>query len=401
MSITLALPSEAAVASPRFGLPQRLVLAAGAFAIATSEFLMMGTLPEVADGLGVSVSAAGQLVGAFALGIALGGPMLAGATARFDRRNVLVGAMLAFLLANLLLAALPSYWLALGLRFLGGALGGLFYGVAFASVARMSEPGKEAGAIATVLSGVTLATVFGTPLGAWAGQIWGWRLPYAAIAAAAVLIALAAWRLLPAMAGDAAIATGLRGAGAGIVKMLGVFRLRALALIFLAIALVNTGWFTVYTYIAPFWTGIGDVAAGWVPGALLAYGVFSAIGGAWGGALANGGARRIVALAIFAQGLVFIAIALAAGAPIAMLALSMAWGLSAWVFVSAAQARVVELAGDKADLASSVAVSAFNVGNAAGALLGGLAVGLIGLASLPFVGLGLLVAGLIAALRAR
>ena len=398
---TLPLRAEVDVASPRFGLPQLATLTAGAFAVGTSEFLMMGTLPDVARGLGVSVSAAGQLIAAFALGIAIGGPLLAGATARFDRRAVLAVAMLAFVLTNVAVAAVPDYRVALLMRFLGGALGGLFYGVAFATAARMAAPGKRAGAIATVLTGVTLATVMGSPLGAWTGQAWGWRWPYAVIALGAVGVAVAAWRLLPSMAGDTGIDRGWRGARDGIGKMLSVFSNRPLALAYLAIALVNTGWFTLYTYVAPYWTIVGDVDTRWIPAALFAYGVLSAIGGAWGGALANRGARRIMAAAIIAQGVAFVLLLGSAGAPPAMLAASMLWGLAAWVFVSAAQARVVELAGDKADVASSVAVSAFNVGNAAGAAVGGLAVGAVGLAHLPWVALAMLFLGLASAWRAR
>lgn len=398
---TLPLRGEADIASSRFGLPQLLTLAAGAFAVGTSEFLMMGTLPDVASGLGVTVAAAGQLVAVFALGIALGGPLLVGLTTRLDRRIVLLTAMLAFLLTNLVVAAIPHYGLALAMRFVGGALCGLFYGVAFASAARMSGPGKQAGAIAIVLSGVTLATVLGSPLGAWAGLQWGWRWPYAVIALSAVGVAIAVWRLLPAMAGDDAIAPGWRGAQEGLGKMLSVFSVRPLALAYLAIALVNTGWFTLYTYVAPYWTTIGGVALTWIPGALLAYGIVSAIGGAWGGALSNRGARRVLAMSIVVQGLAFVLLLASGGAPIAMLAASMLWGLAAWVFVSAAQARVVELAGDKADVASSVAVSAFNVGNAAGAAMGGLAVGALGLAGLPWVGLAMLALGFASAWRAR
>jgi MFS transporter, DHA1 family, inner membrane transport protein len=339
-----------------FGMSKLLTLAAGAFAVGTSEFLMMGTLPAVATDLGVSVSAAGQLVSAFALGIAIGGPALAGMTARFERRRVLVGALLAFLVTNLIVALAPIYSLAVVMRFLGGALGGLFYGVAFATAATQAGVGKQGSAIATVLGGVTMATVLGSPLGAWIGQELGWRIPYGLIAVMTLGIAFAVSRLLPVVPGNASLSSGLRGAVEGLKTLLSVFSNRPLAIMYLAIALINTGWFALYTYIAPYWTGVSSVAAGLVPAALLAYGVFSAIGGLWGGKLANRSALGTLKLSVIVQAALLGALMFTSGAPITALTLAMMWGLAAWVFVSAAQVRVVELAGPQADVASSVAV---------------------------------------------
>jgi MFS transporter, DHA1 family, inner membrane transport protein len=400
---TVLTPRDAApshlpplVAAPAgLGLAKLLTLAAGAFAIGTSEFLMMGTLPAVASDLGVSVSAAGQLVSAFAIGIALGGPVLAGMTARFDRRHVLVGALLAFLATNAVVAVAPFYALAVVMRFLGGALGGLFYGVAFATAATTAAPGKQGGAIATVLGGVTMATVLGTPLGSWIGQHLGWRVPYGLIAVMAIGIAFAVHRMLPRMAGSVTVASGVRGAVEGLRSLLSVFGNRPLALMYAAIALVNTGWFALYTYIAPYWTEVSGVQAATVPAALLAYGVFSAIGGALGGKLANIGALKTVVASVIAQGLLMLALLFVEGAPIVSLVIAMLWGLAAWVFVSAVQLRVVELAGPAADVASSVAVSAFNVGNALGALAGGVVVANVGLTMGPVAGAAFVILGLL------
>jgi predicted MFS family arabinose efflux permease len=392
-----ASPSLNPPAAPAgLGLAKLLTLAAGAFAVGTSEFLMMGTLPAVATDLGVSVSAAGQLVSAFAIGIALGGPVLAGMTARFDRRHVLVGALLAFLVTNAAVAAAPFYALAVLMRFAGGALGGLFYGVAFATAATTAAPGRQGGAIATVLGGVTMATVLGTPLGAWIGQHLGWRVPYGLIAVMALGIAFAVLRMLPRMPGSASVVSGVRGAVQGLRSLLSVFGNRPLALIYLAIALVNTGWFALYTYIAPYWTDVSGVAAATVPAALLAYGVFSAIGGALGGKLANIGALNTVVVSVIAQALLMLGLLFAEGSPIVSLVLAMLWGMAAWVCVSAVQLRVVELAGQAADVASSVAVSAFNAGNALGALAGGLVVANLGLAIGPLAGAVFVLLGLLA-----
>jgi DHA1 family inner membrane transport protein len=378
------------------GWPKLLTLAAGAFAVGTSEFLMMGTLPSVAEDLAVSVPAAGQLVSAFAIGIALGGPVLAGAFSRYDRRNVLVGALLAFMAANAVMALAPLYSLSLVMRFVAGAFGGLFYGVAVATAATTAAPGRQGGAIAMVLAGVTMATVLGTPLGAWLGQISGWRVPYGLISVMTIAIAAAVHMMFPRVAGQAAGRSDTGGALDGIRSLLSVFGNRSLTLMFLAIALVNTGWFALYTYVAPFWTDVSGVSPAAVPTALLAYGIFSAVGGALGGKLANLSAVKTLLGSVLAQGLLLGAMMVSA-IPMLSLVMAMFWGLAAWVFVSAAQARVVELAGPQSDVAVSVAVSAFNVGNAAGALAGGLVVAQFGLAAAPAAGLAFVAAGLVSA----
>lgn len=384
---------------PNQGLGWRklLILAAGAFAVGTAEFLMMGTLPGVAADLGVSVAAAGQLVSAFAIGIAVGGPLLAGAVSRYDRRNVLVGALLAFMAANAMGVIAPQYSLAVVMRFLAGAFGGLFYGVAFSTAATTSAPNRQGAAMAMVMGGVTTATVLGTPLGAWIGQHLGWRTPYGIISALTLGAAIAAHVLLPRIPGHATVGSGVKGAINGIRSLFSVFDNRPLALLYLAIVLVNTGWFALYTYISPFWTEISGVSAATVPTALLAYGIFSGIGGATGGKLANDHATTTMLGSVVAQAILLGAMIFSTTAMVSLV-IAMLWGFAAWVFVTAVQVRVVELAGAQSDVALSVAVSAFNVGNAAGALAGGAVVAHFGLVAAPAAGAGFVIAGLLGAL---
>jgi DHA1 family inner membrane transport protein len=379
------------------GWRKLLILAAGTFAVGTSEFLMMGTLPGVAADLGVSVAAAGQLVSAFAMGIAVGGPLLAGAVSRHDRRKVLVGALLAFMAANAVGVMAPLYSLAVVMRFMVGAFGGLFYGVAFSTAATTAAPDRKGAAMAMVIGGVTMATVLGTPLGAWLGQHVGWRTPYGIISALTLGVATAVHMLLPRIPGQATVGSGLKGAIDGIRSLFSVFDNRPLTLLYLAIVLVNTGWFALYTYVAPFWTEISGVSATTVPTALLAYGIFSAIGGAAGGKLANGHATTTMLGSVAAQAILLGAMMFSTTATVSLV-IAMLWGFAAWVFVTAVQVRVVELAGARSDVASSVAVSAFNVGNAAGALAGGAVVAHLGLVATPAAGAGFVLAGLVGAL---
>lgn len=392
----VALPPPAVGPDQGLGWRKLLILATGAFAVGTSEFLMMGTLPGVAADLGVSVAAAGQLVSAFAIGIAMGGPLLAGAVSRYDRRKVLVGALLAFMVANAVGVMAPLYSLAVVMRFVAGAFGGLFYGVAFSTAATTAAPNRQGLAMAMVMGGVTMATVFGTPLGAWIGQHLGWRTPYGIISALTFGVAIAVHVLLPRIPGQATLRSGVKGAIDGIRSLFSVFDNRQLTLLYLAIILVNTGWFALYTYIAPFWTEISGVSASTVPTALLAYGIFSAIGGAAGGKLANSNATTTMMGSIVAQAILLAAMMFSTIAMVSLV-IAMLWGLAAWVFVTAVQVRVVELAGARSDVASSVAVSAFNVGNAAGALSGGVVVAQFGLVAAPAAGAGFVVAGLVGA----
>lgn len=393
----LAPPPPAVGPDQGLGWRKLLILAAGAFAVGTSEFLMMGTLPGVAADLGVSVAAAGQLVSAFAIGIAVGGPLLAGAVSRYDRRNVLVGTLLAFMAANAVGVMASLYSLAVVMRFLAGAFGGLFYGIAVATAATTSSPNRQGAAMAIVMGGVTSATVLGTPLGAWIGQHLGWRIPYGIISLLTVGVAAAVYMLLPRIPGQATVGSGVKGAINGIRSLFSVFDNRPLRLVYLAIILVNTGWFALYTYVAPFWTDISGVSAATVPTALMAYGIFSAIGGATGGKLANSHATTtmlgsIVAQAILLGAMMFSTIAMVS------LVIAMLWGFAAWVFVTAVQVRIVELAGARSDVALSVAVSAFNVGNAAGALAGGAVVAQFGLVAAPAAGAAFVLLGLVGAL---
>jgi DHA1 family inner membrane transport protein len=243
-----------------------LVLSLGAFVIGPSEVLIMGILPDVAGSLRVTTGAAGQLVTAFALGIALGAPKLAALTTRFDRKPVLMAALGVFALGNLAVAEVQSYEALLVARFASGAMAGLFYGVGIAAGAQLAPEHMKARAIATVFGGITLATVLGSPLGIWIGQFTDWQTPFAGIVGLAPA-AVAAMRLVmpatPSMQSG-----GLRTLGA-------IFRLRA---ILLGKVLVNTGWFAAYTCLAPFLTDITRLALAIVPAVQVGYGVLPWMG---------------------------------------------------------------------------------------------------------------------------
>src|SRR3954451_24671452 len=174
-----------------------IALALGGFAIGTTEFVAMGLLPEIARGVGISIPAGGHVISAYALGVVVGAPILAGYGAKFPRRTLLVALMAAFAAGNLLSALAPSYGLLLGARFLAGLPHGAYLGVAALVAADLARPERRAQAVASVMLGLSVANVVGVPAATWLGQALGWRAAFAAAAALAVVTIVAVWRLVP------------------------------------------------------------------------------------------------------------------------------------------------------------------------------------------------------------
>jgi DHA1 family inner membrane transport protein len=357
--------------------PTLLILAFGAFVIGTSEFLIMGILPDVAASLGVTVGAAGQLVTAFALGIALGAPTLAAATARFDRKHVLLAGLGVFSLGNLAVGLLHSYEALLVARFVSGAMAGLFYGVGIAAGAQIAPENMKARAIATVFGGITLATVLGSPAGIWIGQFMGWQSPFFLLTGLTILAIAAMQIVMPN--------TPSQHSG-GLTVLGHVFKLRAVMLVLLGTVLVNTGWFAAYTYIAPFLTNVTGAAVALIPAILVGYGVLSWIGNMLGGKLADLSLRPTLFGSILIMAASMVSLKVLGASLAATMVLLAIWALSGWSFVTAVQTRIVEAAGSAGSMASALNISAFNVGIALGAASGGAVVESLGLAPVMLVG---------------
>src|SRR4051812_34266893 len=223
-----------------------LALALGGFAIGTTEFVAMGLLPEIAGGVGVSVPAGGHVVSAYALGVVVGAPVLAGLGARFPRRTLLVALMAAFAAGNLLSALAPSYGLLLGARFLAGLPHGAYLGVAALVAADLARPERRAQAVASVMLGLSVANVVGVPAATWLGQALGWRAAFAAAAALAVVTVVAVWRLVPQRPADPS---------ATLRRELGALKRPPVLLAVATGAIGGGGLFAVYSYISPILTG--------------------------------------------------------------------------------------------------------------------------------------------------
>ena len=368
-----------AASSPGRRVPLPIVaLALAAFAIGTTEFVIMGILPEVARDLGVDIPAAGLLVSGYALGVAFGAPPMALLTARWPRKAGLLLLMGLFIAGNLLSALAPGYGLLMAGRIVASLAHGAFFGIGAVVASGLVAPQRRAGAIALMFTGLTLANVLGVPLGTWIGQAWGWRATFWAVSGLG-LAALAGVALLvpPAGRGDAASAGGLAGE-------LRVLRQPAV-LAALALTVIGFGGiFTAFTYIAPLLQQLSGLSPGAVTTVLGLFGLGLTLGNTWGGRLADRWPRGSMLGILAALAAVEALLAWTLSWPPAAIATVFVWGVAAFATVPGLQMRVLAQARAAPTLASTLNIAAFNLGNAGGAWLGGaLIAGGASLRSLP------------------
>lgn len=342
--------------------PPLLALAAGAFGIGVTEFAPMGLLPVIATDLGVSIPTAGLLISAYALGVMLGAPLMTLTTGRVPRRALLIGLAAIFTVGNLLSAISTDYSMLLIARVITSLNHGAFFGVGSIVAASLVAPNRQAGAVAAMFMGLTIANVVGVPLATWAGDALGWRASFWGIAAIGVAV-MAALRLtlpnLPAPTGGKIVAE-LRVLGRGPV-------LAALALTVIS----SSAMFTVFTYIAPILREQTHASLGFVTAMLVTYGLGLTLGNWLGGRFADRSVDRtlIVTLASLSAILVAFAFAMPFAVPTSILVFL--WGIASFALVPPLQVRVMAAAGDAPNLASAMNIGAFNLGNAIGAAVGG------------------------------
>ncbi|MET8288621.1 MFS transporter [Streptomyces sp. NPDC005132] len=364
-----------------------LALAVGAFGIGTTEFVMMGLLPDVADDLHISLPAAGHLVSAYALGVVIGAPLLAAATARMSRRKVLIGLMVLFVAGNVLSALAPDqHWL-LAARFLSGLPHGAFFGVGAVVATGLVAPERKARSVSLMFLGLTVANIVGVPVATFIGQHFGWRATFLGVGVIG-LAAIASLALLIPHDHTHAATGGLRGELAA---------LRSLP-VWLALGTTVAGFgalFSAYSYITPMLTESAGYTESSVTLLLALFGVGATVGNLVGGRLADhslrgtlfGGLASLVAvLALFPL--------LMSAQWSAALAVTLL-GTAAFVTGSPLQLMVMEKASAAPSLASSANQAAFNLANAGGAWIGGLALAAgFGATSPALAGAALAVVGL-------
>ncbi|MFJ8002830.1 MFS transporter [Streptomyces fagopyri] len=342
-----------------------LALAVGAFGIGTTEFVMMGLLPDVADDLHISIPAAGHLVSAYALGVVIGAPLLAAATARMPRRKVLIGLMVLFVAGNVLSALAPDqHWL-LAARFLSGLPHGAFFGVGAVVATGLVAPERKARSVSLMFLGLTVANIAGVPVATLIGQHFGWRATFLGVGVIG-LAAIASLALLIPHDHTHATTGGLRGELAA---------LRSLP-VWLALGTTVAGFgalFSAYSYVTPMLTESAGYTESSVTLLLALFGVGATVGNLVGGRLADqslrgtlfGGLTSLVAvLALFP---LMMAAQWSAALAVTLL------GTAAFVTGSPLQLMVMEKASAAPSLASSANQAAFNLANAGGAWIGGLA----------------------------
>lgn len=336
----------------------------GVFVLGCAELLVVGVLNLIATDLRVSVAAAGTLVTAYALGMAIGGPILTALTIRLDKRAVLVGTIILFALANLLPLLVPDLGLFVAARVLAGAAQGLFIAVGFVTGMALVPPERTGRAISVIISGISVSAALGVPLGTLVGQTMGWRGSFAGIVLLSVVALIATVALVPSVPRTI-------GGVAGQARYAFAPRVLAvLALNFLVFAAV----YSVLTYIVPFLEGVTGISGALISVFLLAYGLANALGAFGGGRLADRNAARTLIVATAGAAACLLALHLVgAVAPLVALVMS-ALGLFVGGMVPSLQVRVVSLAGPGGALASSLPGSAINVGIAAGSVAGGVAI---------------------------
>ena len=369
-----------------------LALALSAFAIGTTEFVIMGLLPDVARDLAVSIPSAGLLVSGYALGVAAGAPLLAVLTSKLPRKAALQALMIVFIVGNMLCAVAGDYRMLMIARVVTSFAHGSFFGIGAVVAASLVAREKQASAIALMFTGLTLANVLGVPFGTFVGQSFGWRLTFWIVAALGVL----------SLAGIAALVPNRHDAGpVGLAREVRVLREPQ---VWLALAMTVLGFggvFVVFTYIAPILEQIGGFSPRAVTMVLVLFGAGLTVGNVVGGKLAD----RALMPSLMGI-LVLLALVMGVFAKTSHLAVPAAvtvfvWGIAAFATVPPLQMRVVEKASHAPHLASTLNIGAFNIGNALGAWLGGLALTHgVGLDALPWVAAAVTVAALVVTMLA-
>lgn len=353
-------------------------LSIGAFAICTTEFVIVGLLLEISRDLHVSTSSAGLLITGYALGVVLGAPLLMPFLGRLPRKSALFALSALFVLGNIACAVAPNYESLMAARLVTAFVQANFFGVGSIIAMKLAPPGREASAIATMFLGVTLANVVGAPAGTAFGQAFGWRLTFVAVAAVGVVAGLSTAVFVPRLAEEAP--QNLR-------REIGVLFQGNVLRAMLITVLGFGGIFTVFTYVAPLLTEVSHLPAATVPGVIVLFGIGMLIGNPIGGRLADRSLSFAVRTSLLSLALALLVLEFSLGSSYTMIAAIFVFGIAGFTTLTPLQMHVLDEAKQAPNLASAVNIGAFNLGNAVGAWLGGVTIdSSLGLASVPLIG---------------
>lgn len=367
-----------------------LILALSAFAIGTTEFVIMGLLPDVARSLSVSIPSAGWLISGYALGVAIGAPIMAVATASFPRKRALLMLMGIFIVGNILCAVATDYTFLMVARIITSLCHGAFFGIGSVVAASLVPENRKASAVALMFTGLTLANVLGVPIGTALGQAAGWQTPFWAVAVLGVLSLIGLWRVMPVRHDEEK--TDIR-AEIGQLRNAGLWAALVTTMLFSAAV------FALFTYVAPLLEDVTHVSPRTVTWTLFLIGLGLTIGNYIGGRLADW--RLGTALTgIFVVLAVVSAIVRWTSPHLIPLEINLfLWALVSFAAVPGLQVNVMIFGKAAPNLVATLNIGAFNVGNALGAWVGGSVIGAgFGLQAVP-VAAAVLALGAVVAIR--
>ncbi|MEE9102446.1 MULTISPECIES: MFS transporter [Pseudomonas] len=369
-----------------------LVLALSAFAIGTTEFVIMGLLPEVAGDLSVTIPAAGWLVSGYAFSVAIGAPIMALLTARLPRKTALLMLMGIFILGNLLCAVAANYGLLMLARIITALCHGAFFGIGSVVAASLVPANRKASAVALMFTGLTLANVLGVPAGTALGQVAGWRSPFWAVTLIGVVALIGLWRVLPKKHDEEAV---------DMRKEVAALRNGPLWLALATTVLFSAAVFAPFTYVAPLLGEVTQVSPRGITWTLVLIGLGLTLGNIIGGRLADWRLGTTLAGVFATMAIVSTVLSWTSASLIPAEITLFIWAAAAFAAVPALQVNVVRVGGAAPNLVATLNIGAFNVGNAIGAWVGGSVIDHgLGLTRVPLAGAAIAVLALIAVMIA-
>ncbi len=339
-------------------------LATGAFAIGATEFTPMGLLPNIANGLSISIATAGGLITGYAVGVMIGAPIMTLSLGKLTKRHALGLLLLLFIAGNLLAAQADSYWSLMIARLITSLNHGAFFGIGSVVAASLVEKHKQASAVAAMFMGLTIANLVSVPLVTWIGQQYGWRLAFILISGLGFITLIGLLMFLPVMP---------KGNKPNIKYELGVLTRLPVVLALLTTVFGASALFALYTYIAPFLTNTVHISESHVAVVLVIIGLGFTIGNYLGGKLSSYGIEKTLILFFILLIGSMSVLPLVSNNVYLAVATIFIWSISSFALVPALQIKTMQIAHDAPALVSSVNIGAFNLGNAIGAIIGGIA----------------------------
>ncbi|ENQ3079531.1 MFS transporter [Bacillus sp. WLY-B-L8] len=347
------------------------------FAIGTTEFIIMGILPDVARDLDVSISSAGLLVTGYAIGVAIGAPLLTALTGKMSRKTLLQLLMLLFVIGNTLCAIAPTYEFLLVSRILAAFAHGTFFGVGSVVASRLVPPEKQSSAVAMIFTGVSVANIIGVPLGTFVGQSLGWRASFWIISVLGVFAILFITKFIPQI--PVTSAPSFR-------QEIRVLKKPQVQLTLLMTILSFVGVFAAFTYIAPILTDITKFSPSAITPILLLYGVGLTIGNTVAGRLSDRKLMPTVVGMLILLTVVMGSFYVTSEYKVWAVVTVFLWGFASFGHVPGLQMRIIAKAKGAPNIASSLNISAFNLGIALGSFVGGVVINTsLGLKAIPLV----------------